>query len=176
MSAVALVSVLSSDRTGLVAAIADYLFNGGINLRDANFAALGAGAEFVAVCELPDGMSLADVEAGLKALPELLGAEVRVAPYRFDPDPPETNRITHRITISGGDQLGLVARLADVFRQHGANVVRLEARKLAKEEGGLYVTRFAVSIAPEREGVCLATIANTAGSLGLACSVVANDA
>src|SRR3954471_21325450 len=35
-------------------------------------------------------------------------------------------------------------------------------------EGGLYVTRFAVAIPPDRASTCLATVANTAGALGLA--------
>jgi glycine cleavage system transcriptional repressor len=73
--------------------------------------------------------------------------------------------------VSGGDQLGLVARLADVFRRYQANIVRLEARKLPEAEGGLYVTRFAVSVGPDQESACLTTVTNTAGSLGLACSI-----
>jgi glycine cleavage system transcriptional repressor len=79
--------------------------------------------------------------------------------------------VTHRITISGGDQLGLVARLAEVFRQYEANIVRLEARKLSDQEGGLYVTRFAVFIPEDRRSLCLATVGNTAGTLGLSCEV-----
>jgi glycine cleavage system transcriptional repressor len=86
----------------------------------------------------------------------------------FEPKPGRTGDVTHRITISGGDQLGLVARLSHIFAQYGANIVRLEARKLQKAEGGLYVTRFAVSIPPDRANACLATVANTAGTLGLA--------
>ena len=91
--------------------------------------------------------------------------------YEFDPKPDETGTVTHRITISGGDQLGLVARLSQVFAQYGANIVRLDARKLPEAEGGLYVTRFAVSIPPDRASSCLATVANTAGALGLASHV-----
>jgi glycine cleavage system transcriptional repressor len=49
--------------------------------------------------------------------------------------------------------------------------VRLEARKLPEAEGGLYVTRFAVSVGPDQESACLTTVTNTAGSLGLACSI-----
>ncbi|MFL5036617.1 MAG: amino acid-binding protein, partial [Microvirga sp.] len=97
--------------------------------------------------------------------------QIRVVPYSFDPNPLETGRVTHRIAVSGGDQLGLVARLADVFAQYGANIVRLEARKLSPAEGGLYVTRFAVFIPPAHADLCLATVANTAGTLGLDCKV-----
>ena len=47
---IALVSVLCADRVGLVSGIADHLFDAGVNLRDTNFAALGSGAEFSALC------------------------------------------------------------------------------------------------------------------------------
>ena len=171
MASVALVSVLGPDRVGLVAAIAEHLFNVGVNLRDTTFAALGTGAEFVALCELPSGLSAGEIEAGLYDLPELEGAEIRAVPYAFDPSPGPAGSVTHRIAISGGDQLGLVARLAEVFKQYDANIVRLEARKLPEAEGGLYVTRFAVFIPPELTNLCLATVSNTAGALGLDCEV-----
>ncbi|MDP8918311.1 MAG: amino acid-binding protein [Pseudomonadota bacterium] len=171
MASIALVSVLGADRVGLVAAIAEHLFNAGVNLRDTTFAALGSGAEFVALCELPSGLTAGEIEGGLKGLPELDGAEIRAVPYAFDPSPGPAGSVTHRITISGGDQLGLVARLAEVFRQYEANIVRLEARKLSDQEGGLYVTRFAVFIPEGRRSLCLATVGNTAGTLGLSCEV-----
>jgi glycine cleavage system transcriptional repressor len=174
MTEVALVSVFGPDRIGLVAGIADHLFNAGINLRDTTFAALGSGAEFVALCELPDGTMPKEIESGLKQLPELAGAEIRVVPYTFDPSPSLAGSVTHRITISGGDQLGLVARLSEVFKQYDANIVRLEARKLPEGEGSLYVTRFAVFIPMDRINLCLATVSNTAGALGLSCQVEEN--
>lgn len=171
MSSIALVSVLGPDRVGLVAEVAERLFNAGINLGDTTFAALGSGAEFVALCELPDGMTAGEIEADLKQLPTLQGAEVRAVPYPFGSSAGPTGRVTHRITIGGGDQLGLVARLAEVFKRYESNIVRLEARKLSEADQDLYVTRFAVFIPPEQASACLATVSNTAGSLGLSCEV-----
>jgi glycine cleavage system transcriptional repressor len=173
--AFALVSILGPDRVGLVAAVADYLFNAGVNLGDTTFATLGTGADFRAVCELPESITTGELEGGLTRLRELDGAEIQVIPYAFDPTHSESGRVTHRITIGGGDQLGLVARLSEVFHQYEANIVRLEARKLSATEGGLYVTRFAVWIAPERTTLCLATVTNTAGSLGLSCRIDEGD-
>jgi glycine cleavage system transcriptional repressor len=167
MASIALVSIVSRDRVGLVSAIADHLFSAGINLRDTTFAVLGQGAEFTAICELPDGLTVGDLEAGLAPLPELAGAQIRISAYDFDPAPGPMGRITHRIEVSGGDQLGLIARLAEIFTQFGANIVRLDAQKLPDTEGGRYVTRFAVWLPAERAVTCLATVANTAGSLGL---------
>ena len=165
--AVALVSILCGDQVGLVAAVASYLFGQGINLRDTTFAALGKGAEFTAICELPDGLAPAHLEDGLSLLPELERAQIRVEAFAFDPVPGPMGRITHRVEVEGGDQLGLIARLAEIFAQFGANIVRLDAQKLPEADGGRYVTRFAVWIAPERTDTCLATVANSAGSMGL---------
>ncbi len=167
MPSVALVSILCGDGMGLVAAIADCLFAAGVNLRDTTFAVLGKGAEFTSVCELPDELRPDALAASLVALPELDGAQIRVSPYSFDPRPGPTARITHRVVVSGGDQLGLIARLAEIFAQNGANIVRLEAQKLSDAEGGRYVTRFAVWLPPDRAALCLAAVENTAGTLGL---------
>ncbi len=167
MPSIALISVLATDRIGLVSAIASHLFGTGINLRDTTFAALGRGAEFTSVCELPDGLSPAALQSELAALPDLAGAQIQVLPYGFDPAPGPMGKITHRVEVSGGDQLGLIARLSEIFTQFGANIVRLDAQKLSDAEGGRYVTRFAVWLPPDRAQACLAAVANTAGTLGL---------
>jgi len=171
MASIALVSIVCRDRVGLVSAIADHLFAAGVNLRDTTFAALGQGAEFTAICELPEGLTVTGLELGLAPLPELAGAQIRIVPYDFDPSPGPMGRITHRIEVSGGDQLGLIARLSEIFTQFGANIVRLDAQKLPEAEGGRYVTRFAVWLPADRAATCLAAVGNTAGSLGLASHV-----
>ncbi len=172
MSTVALISILCLDRVGLVSSVADCLFSAGVNLRDTTFAVYGTGAEFNSVCELPEGLSVADIETSLTRLPELSGADIKVSPFTFDPLPGPQVRVTHRIEVGGGDQLGLIARLSEIFAQFDANLVRLDAQKLPDVDGGRYVTRFAVSIPPDRAETCLSAIANTAGSLGLDSSAV----
>ena len=167
MPQVVLVSILGPDQVGLVAAIADQLFSAGVNLRDTTFAALGRGAEFTALCELPEGLSLEELEQGLAAVEALASAQIRVVPYAFDHQAKPTDLITHRVEVSGGDQLGLIARLAEIFAQYGANIVRLDAQKLPDSEGGRYVTRFALWLAPDQAEKCLAAVTNTAGELRL---------
>jgi glycine cleavage system transcriptional repressor len=167
MTQVALVSILGPDQVGLVAAIADQLFSAGVNLRDTTFAALGKGAEFTALCELPESLSLEELEQGLGAVEVLASAQIRVVPYAFDHQAGPKDLITHRVEVSGGDQLGLIARLAEIFAQYGANIVRLDAQKLPDSEGGRYVTRFALWLAPDQAEKCLAAVTNTAGELRL---------
>ena len=164
---IALVSILCRDQVGLVAAIADHLFSHGVNLRDTSFAALGKGAEFTAVCELPESLAPGALADGLAKVPELAGGEIRVVPYEFDPVSGPMGQVTHRVEVEGGDQLGLIARLAEIFAQYGANIVRLDAQKETEAEGGRYLTRVAVWLPPARAATCLAAVANTAGSMGL---------
>ena len=166
-----LISVLAADRTGLVAAIAGCLFDLGANLGDTTFAVLGEGAEFTSVADLPPGLSTNDVKAQLAALPEVAGGQIKVVPYSFKPHFGPTARVTHRITISGGDQPGLVARLSEAFGQYGANIVHLEAQKSPEPAPGRYMTRFAVSIPANTTDSCLATVTNTAGSLNLTVTI-----
>ena len=175
MASIGLVSILCPDRVGLVSAITGRLFDLGINLGDATFAALGRGAEFTALCEMPPHLAIEDLERGLRVVPELAEAQIRVTPYGFDAAPGPETRITHRVEVSGGDQPGLIARLSEAFTEFGANIVRLDAQKLPGGPTGHYVTRFAVSLPPERAAQCLAAVANTAGHLGLSVETEATD-
>ncbi len=150
-----------------MSSVSDFLFAAGVNLRDTNFAAYGTGAEFTTVCELPPGLAVGALDQGLRRIPELHGAELRVVPYAFDPSPGPQVRVTHRLEVSGGDQLGLIARLSEIFAQFEGNIVRLDAQKLPKAEGGRYVTRFAVSLPPDRAEACLAAVAKIGATLGL---------
>src|SRR3984885_8469211 len=165
MPRVALVSILGPDRVGLVAAIADQLFSAGVNLRDTTFATLGKGAEFTALCELPDSLTLGELEQGLGAVEALAQAQIRLVPYAFDHQAGPMDLITHRVEVSGGDQLGLIARLAEIFAQFGANIVRLDAQKLPDSEGGRYVTRFALWLPPAQVEKSLGAVTHTAGEL-----------
>ena len=115
MSNVALVSIFCSDRTGLIAAIAGRLFDLGINLGDTSFAVLGAGAKFTSVCELPNSFSINDLNEELAGLDELAEAEINVTPFTLDQIHDASGTITQRITVRGGDQPGLIARLCEVF-------------------------------------------------------------
>ena len=165
MHNVYLVSVLSSDKTGLVSAISGCLFDLGVNLGSTSFTILGSGAKFTAVCESESDVSKVDLEEALASLPELSGAEIQVVDFEFSPSPAANTEITHRITIQGGDHPGLVARLTEVFMEFDANIVRLNAEPISNDGEKQYLIRIAVWMPANREHACLASISNTASSL-----------
>ncbi len=164
-----LVSVFCPDKVGLVAAITGRLFDLGANLSDTTFAVLGGKAEFSSLCELPDDLKGEDVDGELRDLEPLGDAEISVIPFKSTAQNGPSGRVTHHITVSGGDRPGLIARLCEVFIQFEANIVRLNAEKFAGKDREEYVVRIAVSIPETSVPSCLATIGNTAGELGLTC-------
>lgn len=162
----ALISFFAPDRTGLVAAVAGRLFELGANLGDASFAVLGAGAEMSAVSDIPESLSLDELKTHLQALPEMKDARLEVTPFSLDPAHGPQGRVTHRITVAGGDRPGLVARLSEVFGDFDANIVTMNAEHVPGMGGTTrYIIRFAVALPEGRANSCLATIANTAEEL-----------
>ncbi len=168
------VSLKGPDRIGLVAAVAGSLFDLGGNLRDTSFAVLGTGFEFSCVVEVPGGLDADAVRSALAGLAPLEGADLTVAEFHDAADQGDSSPITHWIEVIGSDQPGLIARVSEVFGEYNANLVRMSSgRERAGRqaaEGPRYVTRFEVSIPPERAGACLAAVDNTAGQLALTCN------
>lgn len=164
-----LVSIFCPDQSGLVAAIAGRLFDLGANLGDASFAMLGHGAEFTAICQVPDHVAADALAAELGKLRELREATITVKSFGLGADNAPGGKITHVLTVGGGDRPGLIARLAEVFASFKANIVRMDAQTLPGAGHGRYVTRFALSIPADAVKACTATVANTAGEMGLSC-------
>jgi glycine cleavage system transcriptional repressor len=163
-----LISIVSPDQVGLIAAVAGRLYDAGANLADTSFAVLGRACEFSCLAELPAGISLEYIERELADLPVLAQAEVKVAKFRFTPDRSDRASVTHIIEVDGGDRPGLIARLSEVLMNYDANVVRMNSTRLQQADGSnRYVTTFEVSIPALRVDGCLSAVHNTAGQLNL---------
>lgn len=169
MTVNALVSVSCPDRVGLVSATTGRLFELGVNLGDTTFAVLGEAAEFTSVVEIPAGSTPEALEAALRTLPELSDADISVSAFNLAAVHGPLGQVNYRITVSGGDRPGLIARLSEVFVEFKANIVRLNAERIVASDATQYAVIIAVYIPDESARSCLATIANTAGGLGLSC-------
>jgi len=92
---------------------------------------------------------------------------VSVTRFRLAAIHDETAKVTHRLTLHGGNRPGLIARLCEVFVQFQANVVRLDAERIPSEAADEYAIDIEVRIPATGTASCIATVANTAGELGL---------
>ncbi len=164
-----LISIVAPDRVGLIAEVTGALYDLGANLGDTAFAVLGAGCEFSCVAEMPRAVPAAEVEAALRRLPSLAGADLRVTAFPFAEGKEAAADITHVVEVEGGDRPGLIARMSEVFTEFGANVVRMNSRRVAGPLGTRYLTMFAVAMPAGRAESCLAAAHNTAGQLNLLC-------
>jgi glycine cleavage system transcriptional repressor len=153
----------------LLAAITGRLFDLGASLGDTSFAVLGEEAEFTCVAEMPNAASPDETKAELAKLPGLDGSDITVTAFTLGAVHGERGHITHRIEVRGADAPGLVARLAEVFAEFGANIVRMDSEHIPGGGEGDYLIRFEVWLPPERAASCLAAADNTASSLGLLC-------
>jgi len=162
-----LIQIFTRDTPGLVSSISGCLFDLGLNLGDTTFAVLGTGAEFTVVVEEPVPVSIEDIHQHLKQLAELEDAEIHVEEFDIEPTHGPSARITHRITIRGSDQPGLVARLSEVFGDYGANIVRLNAERMPEGDRSSYVIRISAWIPESRADACIAAVTNTASQLQL---------
>ncbi len=169
MTVNALVSVSCPDRVGLVSATTGRLFELGVNLGDTTFAVLGEAAEFTSVVEIPPESTPEAIEAALRTLPELSDADISVSAFNLAAVHGPLGQVNYRITVSGGDRPGLIARLSEVFVEFKANIVRLNAERVVASDATQYAVIIAAYIPDESARSCLATIANTAGGLGLSC-------
>jgi glycine cleavage system transcriptional repressor len=165
----ALISILCEDRPGLIADVTGRLYDLGINLGDTSFAVLGSGAKLTVVAKLPSDVSITDVDEELRSMPVLKGAEMSVTLFTYRETHDQTAHITHRIDITGDDSPGLIARLSEALRPMGANIVELSSESVPGPSGARFLLRMAVWVPPGKEAVCMATIANTAGQMNLAC-------
>lgn len=166
MNANTRITISCDDRVGLVSDITGRLFDIGTNLGPTSFALNGATARFETTCELPDDCPISECEAGLREL-ALENADITVEAIAAAPKLTSAPGATHLIECSGVDQPGLIARLSEIFIEYKANIVKLAASASDEKDARIYTLRFAVAIPPERAANCLATLANTAGSMRL---------
>lgn len=166
MNANTRITISCDDRVGLISDITGRLFDIGTNLGPTSFALDGTTATFETTCELPDDCPITECEAGLREL-ALVNADIAVAAISAAPKLTTAPGATHLIECSGVDQPGLIARLSEIFIEYKANIVRLAASASDEKDARIYTLRFAVAIPPERAANCLATLANTAGSMRL---------
>lgn len=165
-----LITINGRDRVGLISAVAGALFDLGANLADVSFAVLDTGCEFACVAHVTAEVTVETIRGELSGLAPLAGADIQISDFRHDSDHAAQAQVTHLIEISGGDRPGLIARLAEVFVQFNANVVRMNSSRVKPGVGeAVYGMRFEISLPAARARACIAAVSNTAGQLHLEC-------
>jgi glycine cleavage system transcriptional repressor len=129
-------SAIGRDRPGIVADLAELIFECDCNLEDSSMTILGN--EF-AVLLLLSGEG-AEVERRLSAACKRLEWEKRLTvffrPVDSEPAPRPAGLAAMTCTVTGVDKAGIVARVARTLADHGANVTNLKTQARRGAESG----------------------------------------
>ena len=159
-------SAIGHDRPGIVADLAELIFECDCNLEDSSMTLLGS--EF-AVLLLLSGEG-AEVERRLSAGCKQLEWEKRLTVF-FRPlerAPTPTSVATHEGLVTGLDKAGIVARVARVLADHGVNVTAFASQSRPEPGSGtpIYTMRIRMALpATANEGSVRAALERVAAEL-----------
>jgi len=130
-----MVTVVGRDRPGIVAALARALYEAGCNLAEASMIRLAG--TFTVMVVVEGEADAPALEAALGPAAERLGLRVHVDPVEAEPGPAPEPDV--RVTVSGADRAGIVARVAGALAEAGVNILDLESAVAEGPRGPIYI-------------------------------------
>lgn len=161
------VTVIGTDRPGIVAAVAKALFDAGCNLEDVTSTILRGHFSMVMVVRCPDGVDADRVEEALAPAAREMDLVVAARPVEETTDTPESS--THVVSVYGADRPGIVYRVAEALAGAGANVTDLTSRVIGAEDEPVYALMLEV-FAGDPDGVG-AALERLRGAIGVEVSI-----
>jgi glycine cleavage system transcriptional repressor len=123
-----IISVLGHDRPGIIAAVAQLLYENDSNIENVSQTSLQSEFAGIFIATIPAAMHLPDLEHHLAAVLDPMGLQVHVKPV--EPRHEGANGLLGEsfvITTRGPDQKGLVARITDIMARHQVNITNCQA-------------------------------------------------
>lgn len=139
------VSAVGKDRPGIVAAIADALFDLDGNVEDSRMTILRGHFAVMLIVSLPAGRDRGDLQGRLDPVGERLGLEALTV-SAVDELEPAGAAPTHVITVYGADHPGIVRSVADSLAEREVNITDLTTKLSGAGEAALYVMLVEVEI------------------------------
>jgi glycine cleavage system transcriptional repressor len=152
-------SAIGRDRPGIVADLAELIYECDCNLEDSSMTILGS--EFAVLLLLSGGGP--DVERRLGAGCKRLEWEKRLTvffrPLDGDPDvrAPGVHRVQMECEVHGVDKAGIVARVARTLADHGVNITALQTQSRPGPETGtpMFTMRIRMAVPAELDRAVL---------------------
>ncbi|MEU7903264.1 ACT domain-containing protein [Actinoplanes sp. NPDC049118] len=150
------ITVIGTDRTGIIADVSEALAGVGANLSDSTMTRLRGHFAMTLICT---GAAAGDVEKALAPLSDLIST-VRVVEQEADA---EVAGEPYLVSVHGADRLGIVAAVTRVVAAAGGNITDLTTRLT----GPLYVLIAEVDVPRGVAGDLAARLAEAADELGV---------
>lgn len=130
-----MLTLVGSDRPGIVAAVTEALFRAGCNLGEASMARLGG--NFAIMLMVETDQELAGLRALVEPVASVLGLRLHLdriqARLHDHPDP------NARITVFGADRAGIVAEVTGALAGRGFNILDLNSDIGGSEQQPIYI-------------------------------------
>lgn len=141
MNHFAIVTAFGQDRPGIVAALAEGLFQLGCNIEDTSSVRLRGEFTMMLLVRLPKGMAADQLADRLPPYISLLDLTVlcREVSAQAATRVPEAATPTFMLSVYGADHPGIVARVARTVSDHGGNIAVMNTRVIGAADKPVYV-------------------------------------
>lgn len=145
-----IITVLGTDRPGIISRVTTALYELGCNLENANQMILQKEFAGFFIIETPPDLGLEDLSRELeqKTAGSGLILHVNAVDTTEKNDPSITNGEIFLVTTIGPDQKGLVARFSTIFARHHANIENLKAVFKGGSDPNANIMTYQVCIGP----------------------------
>ncbi|HJR46243.1 MAG TPA: ACT domain-containing protein [Actinomycetota bacterium] len=130
------VTVVGTDRKGIVAGVTRVLYEAGCNLLDATSSILRGHFSMMLILATPAELSAAELEERLAPIAEEMSLSVTAREVaEADTALPEP---THMVSVYGADHPGIVYKVAEHLAGNGVNITALSSRVIGSDAQPVY--------------------------------------
>ncbi len=146
-----ILSAIGSDRPGLVAELAQLIYDAGANLEDSRMTILGSDFAVILLCSAGEQSALDRITVGAKRLERDHG--LTILPRFLDGEPrpplPAPGTKLYRVEAIGEDRAGIVAGICRVLADRGVNIAELSSKSRSGPGGAASYELTIVAEVPE---------------------------
>lgn len=171
-------SALGVDRPGIVAAVSGVLVDRGCNLEDSTMSILQGHFAILLVVSGPDDVDAGTLETALAPVADRFELTVAVREIGSASTADASGRRPWTIAVHGADRTGIVHGITTAVADAGGNVVDLATHLVGPPDAPVYVMTLRVTFpdTPEAQAVAAAAVRSAAETLGVRCTLHADDA
>lgn len=166
------------DRVGIVAELAEILFEMGCNLLDSSMTLLRGEFAIILMIRQPDGQSLEQLKKRISEVENRLGLTIHVRELgEGEADEVEDPGDLYIISVYGADKPGIVSGITRVLADLGANVTDVETKHTGERDGATVFLMVLEVTLPEKvsESKLRATLDEASKKLNVNVSVQSLD-
>lgn len=133
-----MLSAFGKDRPGIVAEVAEVVYQAGGNIEDSSMGFLRSHFALLLLFSLERGEEIEKLSSGLKRLEREKNLTVSYSPITVEEARPRAEEKANcfKITTSGVDHTGIVFRVCRLLADHAVNIVDMKTHRVFSAESG----------------------------------------